>query len=655
MASQFQLMGQRRFWPFFWTSFLTSFNDNVFKQGLVSYIVLMQLQVIGLAPGPLVAASTVIIILPYVLFSATAGQVSDRSAKAKVVRWVKLAEIAIMAVGLYGLWTRNMELLLVVLFLTGLQSTFFGPAKYSFLPEVLEEDELVGGNALIEMGTFLSVLLGIIAGGTLIGIFGAQDGPMAVGVAVVSIALVGAVVSTFIEKRPASSPDLRVSMNPVTPNLELFRMTRVNETVFLSIMGISWFWFIGTALLALIGEYSKEIFGTNPFGLNYLTGLFCVGIGAGSMMCDRLSRDRLELGLVPFGSIGMSVFLFDLWLVGSPAGLRAGLEQYSVVAFLGTFTGWRISFDLLVIAMFGGFFTVPLYTLIQRNSPAEVRSRVIAGNNLINSVFMLLAGGMVTVMLAQAMPVPWVYFVVGLMNIAVSFYIYHLLPTFMWRFVLWIVTNLMYRLRIVGADHFPKEGPVVLVCNHPTYVDFMFVGAACKRPPRFVMFHTFMKLPLLGWLFRDAKVIPIAPRAEGAEIMDMAFDAIAEELEAGGVVCIFPEGRVTRDGTLSPFRPGIEKIVKRTPAPVVPIALKGMWGSFFSYSSGKPFSRPFKRIRSKVELEVGPPISPTEVTAQGLAEVIAGMGHWDVPPPPHADGSPKDRGPDGAEAPVGYR
>ena len=633
MASQFQLMRQRRFWPFFWTSFLTSFNDNVFKQGLVSYIVLMQLQVLGLSAGPLVAASTVIIILPYVLFSATAGQVTDRSAKAQVVRWVKFAEIAIMSVGLVGLLTRNMELLLAVLFLTGLQSTFFGPAKYSFLPEVLEEDELVGGNALIEMGTFLSILLGTIAGGTLIGIFGAEQGPLAVGASVVVLAALGALVSLMIERRPATSPDLKISLNPITPNLELFRVTRVNETVFLSIMGISWFWFVGTGMLALLGEYSKTIFGTNPFGLNYLTGLFCVGIGVGSMLCDRLSRDRLELGLVPLGSIGMSLFLFDLFLIGTPAGLRAGADQYSVWAFLSTFTGWRISLDLTVIAMFGGFFTVPLYTLIQRNSPAEMRSRVIAGNNLINSIFMLLAGGMITVMLARGLSAPWIYLVLALMNIAVALYIYHLLPTFMWRFVVWIVTNIMYRMRITGAANIPQEGPVVLVCNHPTYIDFMFVASACKRPPRFVMYHTFMKLPLVGWLFRDARVIPIAPRAEGADIMDKAFDAIAEELESGGVVCVFPEGMVSRDGNLNPFRPGIEKIVARTPAPVVPMALQGMWGSFFSYFWGKPLTKPFQRFRSQVHMEIGPPVAPDNVTATGLAETIATLGQWPVPPP----------------------
>lgn len=647
MASQFQLMGQRRFWPFFWTSFLTSFNDNVFKQGLVSYIVLMKLKVLGLDSGPLVAASTVIIILPYVLFSATAGQLSDRNAKASVVRWVKLAEVAIMGVGLFGLLTRNMELLLVVLFLTGLQSTFFGPAKYSFLPEVLEEEELVSGNALIEMGTFLSVLLGIIAGGTLIGLFGADSGPDAVGTAVVLIALVGAGLSTFIERRPPTSPELRISLNPVTPNVELFRVARVNETVFLSIMGISWFWFVGTGMLALIGDYSETIFGTNPFGLNYLTGLFCVGIGVGSMMCDRLSRDRLELGLVPFGSIGMSLFLFDLWLVGSPSWLRGTLDTYSVGAFLSTFTGWRISVDLLLIAMFGGFFTVPLYTLIQRNSPAEVRSRVIAGNNLINSVFMLLAGGMITVMLAQQVPAPWIYLVLAAMNIAVAFYIYHLLPTFMWRFVMWIVTNVMYRLRVEGADNIPKEGPVVLVCNHPTYVDFMFVASACKRPPRFVMFYTFMRLPLLGWLFRDAKVIPIAPRSEGADVMQKAFESIAAELDEGGVICIFPEGRVSRDGRLSPFRPGIEKIVGQTPVPVVPLALQGMWGSFFSYFWGKPFSKPFQRFRARVELSIGPPIAAEAVTAQRLAEAVAALGGWPTPAPARPDGPgerPRDAG-----------
>lgn len=625
-------MGQRRFWPFFWTSFLTSFNDNVFKQGLVSYIVLMNLEVLGLGSGPLVAASTVIIILPFVLFSATAGQLSDRSTKASVVRWVKLAEIVIMAVGLYGLLTTQMELLLLVLFLTGLQSTFFGPAKYSFLPEVLEDDELVSGNALIEMGTFLSVLLGIIAGGTLIGIFGADQGPLAVGISVVAIAVLGAVVSRFILRRPAQSPDLAISINPITPNVELFRMTRVNETVFLSIMGISWFWFVGTALLALIGEYSKTIFGSNPYGLNYLTGLFCVGIGAGSMLCDRLSRDRLELGLVPFGSLGMSVFLIDLFLVGSPTWMRAAAGDLAVTEFLATFTGWRISVDLLLIAMFGGFFTVPLYTLIQQNSPDEIRSRVIAGNNLINSVFMLAAGAMVTVFLAQGLSAHWTYLVLALMNAAVAVYIYHLLPTFVWRFAIWIVTNIMYRVRITGRHNIPKEGPVVLVCNHPTYVDFMFVASACKRPPRFLMFHTFMHLPLVGWLFRDAKVIPIAPRGEDESILEKAFDAVATELAEGGVICIFPEGMVSRDGNLNPFRPGIEKIIQRTPVPVVPVALKGMWGSFFSYFWGKPLSRPFARFRSRVELNIGEPIPPDQVTSQRLAERVAQLGEWDVPP-----------------------
>ena len=628
-------MGQRRFWPFFWTSFLTSFNDNVFKQGVVAYVVLVQLQVLGLPPGPLVAASTVIIILPFVLFSATAGQMSDRHPKATVVRWVKLAEIAIMTVGVYGLLVRNMELLLVVLFLTGLQSTFFGPAKYSFLPEVLEEDELVGGNALIEMGTFLSVLLGIIAGGTLIGVFGKEQGPSAVAIAIVAVALLGAVVSFFIERRPAAAPDLAISLNPIAPNLELFRVTRTNETVFLSIMGISWFWFVGTALLAMIGEYSENIFGTNPFGLNYLTGLFCVGIGVGSMLCDRLSRDRLELGLVPLGSIGMSLFMVDLFIVGPVTGLRGASESYSVVEFLSTFTGWRISIDLLIVAMCGGFFTVPLYTLIQRNSPDDVRSRVIAGSNLINSVFMLAAGGMVTVMLAQQIPVPWIYAVLALMNIAVALYIYHLLPTFMWRFMVWIVTNLMYRVHVEGAENIPKEGPVVLVCNHPTYVDFMFVATACKRPPRFLMFHTFMRLPLVGWLFRDAKVIPIAPRAEDASLMEKAFDLVEEELRDGGVICIFPEGMVSRDGNLNPFRPGIEKIIERSPVPVVPIALEGMWGSFFSYFWGKPLRKPFKRFRAKVKITFGEVVPPAEVSAQGLAERVAALGGWPVPPPAH--------------------
>lgn len=642
--SQANLMTQRRFWPFFWVSFLTGFNDNVFKQGLITYVTVAGLKILGMDIGLLGAASTVIIIFPFVVFSATAGQVSDRYSKSTVVWWVKLAEVVIMGIGVYGLLTNNMNLLLGVLFLTGLQSTFFGPAKYSFLPEVLEDEELVGGNALIELGTFLSILLGTIVGGGIVAVYGIKDAPKAIAVSIIIISVIGFVISMFIQRNTPTAPDLKINLQPFTPTMELFRLSRINETVFLSILGISWFWFVGTALLAELPPYAKLIFGTNAVGLTYMTGLFCVGIGIGSLMCERASRDTLEVGLVPFGSLGMSFFLLYLFIIGVP-NYRGDAASLSLWSFLSTASGIQISICLLGIAMSGGFFTVPLYTLLQTFSPDDKRSRVIAANNVISSFFMLIGGGFVMVFAILGASIPMKYGVLAAMNIAVAFYIYQYMPNFLWRFVVWIITNIMYRFRVVGLENIPKEGPAVLVLNHPSFFDFMFVASACRRPPRFVMWHGFLEMKFVGWLFRDAKVIPIAPRSDDPALMEKAFDRVAEELEDGQIVCIFPEGAVTKDGKLQPFRPGIEKIIKRTPVPVVPMALKGMWGSFFSRFYGKAMSKPFTRIRSNVELEIGEAIAPEDVTAQGLAAVVAEIGGFEVPAPAYPKDKPAEEKP----------
>ncbi|HAA54776.1 MAG TPA: glycerol acyltransferase [Myxococcales bacterium] len=631
--SQANLLVQRRFWPFFWVSFLTAFNDNVFKQGLITYVTVVGLKILGMDIGLLGAASTIIIIFPYVAFSALAGQVNDKHSKSTVVRWVKFAEVVIMAIGLYGLLTKNFPLLLGVLFLTGLQSTFFGPAKYSFLPDVLDDDELVGGNALIELGTFLSILLGTIVGGMLVGLFGNENGPTAIAVAVMVISSLGFVLSLFVEKSPPTAPDLSVQLDPIRPNIELFKLSRLNNSVFLSILGISWFWYVGTALLALLPAYAKVIFGTNPYGLTYMTGLFCVGIGVGSLMCERASRQTLEIGLVPFGSLGMSVFLFVLFIVGVPKYRAPGVESLSLLSFVLAPKGIIISVSLLMIAISGGFFTVPMYTLMQMHSPDDKRSRVIASSNVISSFFMLASGGLVMVFTSQGLTITTQYLVLAAMNIAVAFYIYKVNAAFLWRFLVWMVTSVMYRYNVVGVENIPKEGAAVFVCNHPSFFDFMFVASASKRTPRFLMWYKFFEAPLMGWFFRDAKVIPIAPRSDDEALMNKAFDRVAEELEKGHIVCIFPEGGVTTDGKLQPFRPGIEKIIKRTPVPVIPMTLKGMWGSFFSRYYGKAMSKPFTRFRSNIELEIGEAIAPEDVTAQKLAEMVAEMGDFEVPPP----------------------
>ena len=311
-----------------------------------------------------------------------------------------------------------------------------------------------------------------------------------------------------------------------------------------------------------------------------MTGLFCVGIGVGSLMCERASRQTLEIGLVPFGSLGMSVFLFVLFIVGVPKYRAPGVESLSLLSFVLAPKGIIISVSLLMIAISGGFFTVPTYTLMQMHSPDDKRSRVIASSNVISSFFMLASGGLVMVFTSQGLTITTQYLVLAAMNIAVAFYIYKVNAAFLWRFLVWMVTSVMYRYNVVGVENIPKEGAAVFVCNHPSFFDFMFVASASKRTPRFLMWYKFFEAPLMGWFFRDAKVIPIAPRSDDEALMNKAFDRVAEELEKGHIVCIFPEGGVTTDGKLQPFRPGIEKIIKRTPVPVIPMTLKGMWGSF---------------------------------------------------------------------------
>ena len=626
--SQLRLLHRRGFGALFWTQFLGAFNDNLFKNALVILVTYRALGVWGLAPQEVVAASGGIFILPFFLFSATAGQLADRFPKPRLVHWVKGAEIAFMIVAAVGFLTARLGLLLVTLFLMGLHSSVFGPVKYSILPQLLEEDELVGGNALVETGTFLAILLGTIAGGVLIA--QGEIGLRWLSVALIGVAVLGLAASLRIPPLRAENPSLAVAWNPVRPTLETYAITRRNRTIFLSILGISWFWFFGAALLALLPAYTKDVLHGNEHVVTLFLALFCIGIALGSLLCERLSDRKLELGLVPFGSIGMSVFAFDLFLVGAPAATAPGPAS-GIAGFATAPSGLRIMLDLALLATSSGFFIVPLYTLIQQRAEPAVRSRIIAGNNILGAFFMVLSSLLLIALHAGGFTIPQMFLVLAILNGAVAFSIYQIIPEFLLRFVAWILTHVLYRLRTVGREQIPMAGPAILVCNHVSLVDLLIIAGACKRPVRFVMHHGFLALPLVGWLFRDAKVIPIAPARESVATLDAAYDRIARELAAGEIVCVFPEGRLTTDGRMNPFRPGIERIVERTPVPVIPMALKGLWGSFFSRRHGRAMRKPFRRVWSRITLVIGAPVAPAQVTATGLAAHVARLGGLDAP------------------------
>ena len=616
------LLRDRRFSPFFWTQFCGAFNDNIFKNALVIFITMKAFSLGSISSEQMVALCGGIFILPFFVFSATAGQLADKLSKSRIVIWVKIWEIAVMLVGAYGFITDDIMLLLTTLFFMGLHSAFFGPVKYSILPQLLTQEELVSGNAYIEMGTFLAILLGTILGGLLIA--HAALGRWLVSAAVVTVAAAGFCSSLRIEPLAATAPSLPIRINPIPLTWDMIKRVHANRSVFLSILGISWFWFFGAGILSVLPTYCKQLLRGDEALITLFLALFSVGIGIGSVLCGRLSARKLELGLVPFGSIGISWFCLDLFLVGRPGNLAPGdaTTALPILSFLATAGGLRIAADLLLLAICGGFFIVPLYTLIQQRSEDRERSRVIAANNILNALFMVGAALMLMVLFRLKLSVPQILLILGILNFAVAVYIYTLLPEFLFRFLCWVIANLMYRLRVIGRDNLPMDGAAVLVCNHVSYVDWLIIASACPRPIRFIMHYSFLEIPLTRRIFRDAKVIPIAGSKENPEILESAFERIASELQDGEIVCIFPEGRITSDGEVGTFRPGIERILREMPVPVLPMALHGLWGSFFSRKDGKALKRPFRRIWSRVSLVIGQAVSPNEASPEKLRNSV---------------------------------
>jgi len=617
--SQFRLLSERRFAPFFWTQFLGAMNDNVFKIGFTSLVTYQTARFSGVDAKTAAFLISAIFILPFVLLSATSGQIADKYDKAMLTRFVKTFEIAVMLIGGTGFWLHSAPLLYLCTFLMGVHSTVFGPVKYSYLPQHLAKTELVGGNGMVEMGTFVAILIGTIIGGEAAGFV--EHGAVVLACACVGIALVGRAVSVFVPATPAPQPDLQINWNPVSETWRNLKIAHENRTVFLSLLGISWLWFVGATFLSSFFNFAKDVLSANPDVVTVLLGTFSIGIGFGSLMCERLSKRRIEIGLVPLGSIGMSVFAIDLFFASHalpPAG-----HLLSVGEFLTMPANWRVLADLFLLAMFGGLYSVPLYALIQSRSQPSHRARIIAANNILNSLFMIVSALMAIALTSAGVSIPGLFLVTALLNIVVTTYIYSLVPEFLLRFIAWMLVHTFYRIRLVHAERIPEEGAAVLVCNHVSYVDAIVIMAESPRPIRFVMDHHIFKSPFAGWVFRHAKAIPIAPSHENPEMLTRAYETCARALAEGDLVCIFPEGKLTKTGDLNPFRHGVTEIIRRTPAPVVPMALRGLWGSVFSRAGETRWPRPVQKgVMSRLTLAVGEPLDPSQATPEGLQQIV---------------------------------
>ena len=624
--SQFELLGQRRFLPYFIVQALGSFNDNVYRQAIIGLLAFMA---VGSSEKALYAnLAPAIFILPYFLFSATAGQIAEKLEKQKLIVITTTMEIVVMSLAAVGFLLQSMPVLLVALFCTGLQSTLFGPVKYSILPSVLKPEELTGGNGLVEMGTSVAILLGMVFGGLIFQLAG-ERGPQVAAVSIILLAIAGNMTARRIPRVDAGDPSLAIDWNIARQSWAIWQITRKQLAVRNAVLGVSWFWFVGTVLTAQLPVYAETNLGGAQSLYIFALALFSVGVGVGSISCEKLSGRTVEIGLVPLGAFGVSAFLLDLYFAQPGHALANGL---TVMQFVERAGSWRIMLDLVGIGLFTGFFVVPLFALIQSRTPRQELARVIAGMNIQNAMF-IVGAALVGIALQRVFgwSIPQLFLALAIANMVVAIYIFTIVPEFAMRFLSWLMVRTLYRLRLHGIEkNVPDEGAALLVCNHVSYMDALILSAAIPRPARFVMYYRIFNIPVMRWIFRTAKAIPIAGAREDPAVMQAAFDAVDAALAEGELVCIFPEGALTKDGNIAPFKSGAEKILERAAArgqqvPVVPLALKNMWTSMWSRRDSRlGLMRVPRRLRARIEVMAGEPM-PSTSTAEEMEAKVRGL------------------------------
>jgi hypothetical protein len=605
------LLTSRRFAPLFVTQLLGALNDNLFKSALVVTLTVGVAARGDAAPvDALVNLAGALLILPFFLFSSVAGQLADRHDKARLIRRLKAYEVGVMALAALGFHLGSLPLLFVALFLMGAQSAFFGPLKYGILPQHLRSRELVAGNGLVETGTFVAILGGTLLGGLVVAV--PRWGPTLLSALALATAAGGWLASRAVPSAPPSVPGLAVDWNLARGTWRLVRRARRNRPAWKAIVGASWFWFLGALLLAQLPLLATHELGGDERTITLLLAVFSVGIGIGSAACERLSGGRIELGMVAPAALALAALLVDLAVATAHAPGDGSLP-------------WRVIADLFALGLLGGLYVVPLYALMQERSGAGERARIVAANNVVNALFMVAAAGFAVGLRAAGLSLPQLLGATAGLALVAGLVALVRTRDFVIRLLVGLVVRLAYRVRSEGLDHVPDHGPALVVANHVTYADALILGGLCRRPIRFVVDHRIHDARALRWFFRLVRAIPIAPRREDPTRLEEAHAAIDRALADGEVVGIFPEGRLTRDGEMDAFRPGVERILARRPVPVVPVALRGLWGSFFSHAGGRPFALRPRRPWRRVEVIAGRALRPAEVSATHLRARVGAL------------------------------
>jgi len=589
------LLKDRGFHSFLWTQFLGAFNDNVLKQ-----IVTMRAVHLAASSGSSAYLSLVgaVFVLPFLLFSGYSGHLADVISKRRVLVAVKVFEVGIMFVAFAAMFTDHIEYLLGVLFLMAVHSTLFSPAKYGLVPEILPAKELSRANALLEMSTFVAIVMGTSIGTFLYTFWKADAWKM--GLVMIAVAVAGLITSFGITKVPASGSLQPFRLNPFAEVTIGTRHMWKDRPLFLAVVGISYFWFLGALFQMDLLLFGAEVLKVDDLRVGLMITCLAIGIGAGSMLSGRLSGDKVELGLVPLGSIFMSIFSIALWAVSS-----SYILSMAVLTLLGAAAG---------------IFAVPLNAYLQQRAESKEKGRIIATNNFWNTVGLLLASGVLWVLNTKLRIAPdTLILIFGFVTMAVTIYIVRVVPEFLVRFVLWMATHTLFKIRIVGSENLPLKGPALLVSNHMTHVDGLLITACIQRFIRFMVWKPYYEAKGLHGFFKLAKAIPVA--LTGPRDVIESLRAARKQVTEGHVVCIFAEGAISRTGNLLPFKRGLERIVNGTDVPIIPVHLDRLWGSIFSFDGGKFFWKWPKRIPYPVTVSFGKPM-PASSSVHGVREAI---------------------------------
>lgn len=613
--SQFKLLGVRRFLPLFITQALGAFNDNTFKNALVIVVTYRLAERAGMDPKLFVAVASGVFIVPFFLFSATAGKLADRTEKSKLIKWIKGAEIILMGLATIGFLAESISWMLFVLFLMAVQSAFFGPIKYSILPQHLAEDELVGGNALVGGATFLAILLGTLFGGLLIL---TDSGTTLICTSLIAIATAGFISSWFIPPAEPHSPDLRLRLNIFAETMEVMRHAKARRDVFLAILGISWFWFVGLVFLTQFPTFAKETLNASEQVANMFLAAFSIGIALGSLLCNRLLKGAISAKYVPVASLLITAFSIDLVFASAGAAGNAG-ELVGITAFLSQPASWRLMFDLVMIAVCGGLYAVPLVSIIQSRTSDATRSRTIAGANIINALFMVGASLAMIAMVAAAFTIPQMFLAVAIANAAVAIYVCKLLPEETVKSIGRLILRLFHRVEIKGWENYEKAGQrAVIVANHTSFLDAPILGSFLPDTPVFGINTHIAQQWWVKPAFLMFDLLPIDPTSP------LGIRTLIHRVREGRKCVIFPEGRITMTGGLMKVYEGPGTIANMADASILPIRIDGAQYSYFS-RLGTIFRR---RLFPKITVTILDPQSitvPEEIKGRARRQLIGSM------------------------------